>query len=115
MKRCRIWNPFLAPIRSESVLEKVNMKVLCGMWVQNNATVAFRIFEDDNRYFIEYRFGNRINNFVRCYAHPLCQDEEGNIHVEALRHAIGYDCKRDLLLVEYFGAYKRFIQQHDAQ
>ena len=85
-------------------------KLLCGEWERKDSTVSFRIYIEDGKYYIEFRYGNKINNYKKCLSSELLEDKEGNLYADFMNQGIGYDPKQDLLLVEDYGAFKRKME-----
>ena len=65
---------------------------------------------EDGKYYIEFRYGNKINNYKKCLSSELLEDKEGNLYADFMNQGIGYDPKQDLLLVEDYGAFKRKME-----
>lgn len=51
-------------MRGQYLLQTASTReLLCGEWERKDSTVSFRIYIEDGKYYIEFRYGNKINNY----------------------------------------------------
>lgn len=86
---------------------------LCGVWCQKNLRTTFRIYGEEDAYRIEIRHANDINGRVKRSVYELLEDAGGNLYIKDLEWAVGYDPKKDGLLVERYGAFERKISENE--
>lgn len=101
-------------LRREIVLtHTMRRDLMCGLWMRDASRVSFRIWKDGDRYMVEERFGNEVNQRRKIFSGELLEDEGGNLYIGTLDRAIGYDEKNDRLIVETFGVFERQKNMQD--
>lgn len=98
----------LSSLRCEYLAQTASLQeLMCGEWVCADSTISYRIYEKEDSYMIEKRYGNLINNRVKCYLDEILEDENGNLYTKEMERALGYDRDRDVLLIESYGEFQR--------
>ncbi len=98
----------LSSLRTEYLAQTASLQeLMCGEWIREGSIVSYRIYEEKGAYMIEERYGNRINDRVKCFPDEILEDEKGNLYTKGTERALGYDRDRDMLLTENLGEFQR--------